>query len=156
MDMEGKPTKKPYKPYITSPRHRGGRGGFRSRGGRSSSDRGKGWPRSKGRFRGRRGGFSRRGDSREGSLTKAPLQRDPVYPVRLKMKTKINVIIAIRGDISQPIALREIRLSLQSLLKERSLRITLMPTEVQKNLSWLRPQPCPKPTKKLSPLCGNP
>ena len=24
MDMEGKPTKKPYKPYITSPRHRGG------------------------------------------------------------------------------------------------------------------------------------
>ena len=38
MDMEGKPTKKPYKPYITSPRHRGGRGGFRSRGGHSSSD----------------------------------------------------------------------------------------------------------------------
>ena len=38
MDMEGKPTKKPYKPYITSPRHRGGRGRFRPRGGRSSSD----------------------------------------------------------------------------------------------------------------------
>ena len=38
MDMEGKPTKKPYKPYITSPRCRGGRGGFRSRGGHSSSD----------------------------------------------------------------------------------------------------------------------
>ena len=38
MDMEGKPAKKPYKPYITSPRHRGGRGGFRPRGGRSSSD----------------------------------------------------------------------------------------------------------------------
>ena len=35
MDMEGKPTKKP---YITSPRCRGGRGGFRSRGGCSSSD----------------------------------------------------------------------------------------------------------------------
>ena len=95
-------------------------------------------------------------DSREGSLTKAPLQRDPVYPVRLKIKTKIDVIIAIRGDISQPIALREIRLSLQSLPKERSLRIILMPTEVQKNLSWLRPQPCPKPMKKLSPLCDNP
>ena len=57
-------------------------------------------------------------DSREGSLTRPPLQRDPVYPVRLKIKTKINVIIAIRGDISEPIALREIRLSLQSLLKE--------------------------------------
>ena len=38
MDMEGKPTKKPYKPYITSPRCRGGRGGFRSRGGCSSGD----------------------------------------------------------------------------------------------------------------------
>ena len=50
MDMEGKPTKRPYKPYITSPRRRGGRGGFRPRGGRSSSDRGKGWPRSKSRF----------------------------------------------------------------------------------------------------------
>ena len=50
MDMEGKPTKKSYKPYITSPRHRGGRGGFRPRGGRSGSDRDEGWPRSKGRF----------------------------------------------------------------------------------------------------------
>ena len=38
MDMEGKPTKKPYKPYITSPRCRGGRCGFRPRGGRSSSE----------------------------------------------------------------------------------------------------------------------
>ena len=93
-------------------------------------------------------------DSREGSLTKAPLQRNPMYPVR--QKTKINVIIATKGDTSRPIALREIRLSLQSLLKERSLRIILTPTEVQKNLSWLRPQPCLKPTKKLSPLCDNP
>ena len=31
MDMEEKPMKKPYKTYITSPRHRGGRGGFRPR-----------------------------------------------------------------------------------------------------------------------------
>ena len=38
MDMEGKPAKKPYKPYITSPRHRGGRGGLRPRGGCSSRD----------------------------------------------------------------------------------------------------------------------
>ena len=38
MDMEGKPTKKPYKPHITSSRHRGGRGGFRPRGGRSSGE----------------------------------------------------------------------------------------------------------------------
>ena len=61
MDMEGKPTKRPYKPYITSPRHRGGRSGFRPRGGHSGGDRGEGWPRSKDRFRGRRGGFSHRG-----------------------------------------------------------------------------------------------
>ena len=31
MDMEGKPSKRPYKPYI--PRLRGGRGQFRPRGG---------------------------------------------------------------------------------------------------------------------------
>ena len=86
-------------------------------------------------------------DSREGSLTKAPLQRDPVYPVRLNIKTKIDVIIVTKGDTSWPIALREIRLSLQSLPKERSLRIILTPTEVQKNLSWLWPHPCLKPTK---------
>ena len=145
MDMEGKPTKKPYKPYITSPRRRGGRGGFRPRGGHSSNDRREGWPRSKGRFRGGRGRFSRRGRLQGRKFDKRP-----------KIKTKIDVIIAIRGDILQLTALREIRLSLQSLLKERSLRITLMPMEVQKNLSWLWPQPCPKPTKKLSLLWGNP
>ena len=89
-------------------------------------------------------------DSREGSLIRAPLQRGPMYPARPKIKTKIDVIIAIRGDILQPIALREIRLNLQSLLT------TLMPMEVQKNLSWLWPQPCPKPTRKLSPLCSSP
>ena len=50
MDMEGKPTRKSYKPYITSPRHRGGRGGFRPHGGRCNNDRGEGWPRSKDRF----------------------------------------------------------------------------------------------------------
>ena len=58
IDMGGKLTKKPYKPYITSPRHRGGRGGFRPRGGCSSSKQGKGWPRSKVRFQGGRGGSS--------------------------------------------------------------------------------------------------
>ena len=47
MDMEGKPTRKPYKPYITSPRHRGG---FRPRGNCPDRDRGEGWPRSKGKF----------------------------------------------------------------------------------------------------------
>ena len=50
MDMEGKPTKGPYKPYITSRRCRGGRSGLRPREGHSSNDRGKGWPRSRVRF----------------------------------------------------------------------------------------------------------
>ena len=63
MDMEGKPMKRPYKPYITSPRCRGERSRFSSRGGHSSSDCGKGWPRSRGRLRGGRGGFSHRGRS---------------------------------------------------------------------------------------------
>ena len=50
MDMEEKPMKRSYKPYITSPRCRGRRSGFRPRGGHSSSDCGKGWSRLKGRF----------------------------------------------------------------------------------------------------------
>ena len=51
MDMDGKPVRKPYKPYITNPRRRG-RGGFsRSRGGHVGNS-GEGWLRSKGRFKG--------------------------------------------------------------------------------------------------------
>ena len=84
--MEGKPTKKPYKPYITSPRHRGGRGGFRPRGGHSSSDRGEGWPRSKGRFRGGRGGFSHRGRFQGRKFDKSPTTKRPVYPAKLKTR----------------------------------------------------------------------
>ena len=70
--MGGKPTKKLYKPYITSPRRRGGRGGFRPRGGCSSGEQGEEWPRSKGRFRGRRGGFSRRGRFQGRKFDKSP------------------------------------------------------------------------------------
>ena len=95
-------------------------------------------------------------DSKEGSLTRAPLQRGRVYPASPKIKTKTNAIIAIKGDTSQPIALRKIRPSLQSLLKEKGLRIIRTPMEVQKNLSWLQPRPCPKLMKKLSSLCANP
>ena len=95
-------------------------------------------------------------DSRKGNLTKAPLPRDPMYRAKLKTKTRIDAIIAIRGDTSQPTALRETRLSPRSLLRERSLKILLMPMEVQKNPSWLWPQPCPKPMRKPSPLCDSP
>ena len=95
-------------------------------------------------------------DSRGASLTRAPLQRGHKYPASPKIKTKTDAIIAIKGDTSQPIALRKIRPSLQSLPKEKGLRIIRIPTEVQKNLSWLQPRPCPKLTKTLSPLCANP
>ena len=95
-------------------------------------------------------------DSREGNLTKAPLLRDLVYPAKPKTKTRIGAIIAIRGDTSQLTAQRETSLSPRSLLKGRSLKTIPMPMEVQKNPSWLQPQPCPKPMKKPSPLCDSP
>ena len=157
MDMEGEPNKRPYKPYITSPRHRGGRGGFIPRGVVTlAMTEVKDGPDQKVDSEAEEEDSPAEEDSREGSLIKAPLQRGPMCPARLKIKTKIDVIIAIRGDTLRPNALREIRLSLLSLLRERSLRIILTPMEAQKNLSWLQPRPCPKPTKKLFPLCGNP
>ena len=88
MDMEGKPTKKLYKPYITSPRHRGGRGGFRPRGGHSSSDRGEGWPRSKGRFRDGKGGFSHRGRFQGRKFDKRPTTKRPHVSSKAEDKDK--------------------------------------------------------------------
>ena len=86
--MRGKPTKKPYKPYITSPRHRGGRGGFRPRGGRSSSEWGEGWPRSKGRFQGGRGGSSHRGRVQGRKFDKSPTTKRPRVSGKPKDKDK--------------------------------------------------------------------
>ena len=154
MDKEGKPTKKPYKPYITSPRCRGGRSGFRPRG-RPSSDRGEDWPRSKGRLRGGRGGYSRRGRSQGRKFDKSPTTKRPHVSSKAEDKDQCYQV-AIRGDTSQPTALRETRLSPRSLLRGRSLKIIPMPMEVQKNPSWLWPQPCPKPMKKPSPQCDSP
>ena len=54
MDMVGKTTKKPYEPYITSPRHRGDRNGSRLRGSHPGSNCGEGWPRSKRRIQRRK------------------------------------------------------------------------------------------------------
>ena len=88
MGMEGKPTKKPYKPYITSPRCRGGRSGFRPRGGHSSSDRGEGWPRSKGRFRGGRGGFFHRGRFQGRKFDKSPTAKRPHVSSKAEDKDK--------------------------------------------------------------------
>ena len=88
MDMEGKPTKRPYKPYIPSPRYRGGRSRFRPRGGHSSSDRGEGWPRSRGRFRGGRGGFSHIGRFRRRKFDKSPTTKRPQVSSKAEDKDK--------------------------------------------------------------------
>ena len=88
MDTEGKPTEKPYKPCITSPRRRGGSGGFRPRGGCSGSERGEGWPRSKCKFQGGRGGFFRRGRFQGRKFDKSPTTKRPRISGKAKDKDK--------------------------------------------------------------------
>ena len=85
MDMGGKPTKRPYKPYITSPRHRGERNGFRPRGGCSSSEHGEGWSMSKDRFR---GGFCHRGRFQGRKFDKSPMSKRPQVSSKAKDKAK--------------------------------------------------------------------
>ena len=72
-------------------------------------------------------------DSREENLTRAPQPRGPEYLVKLRTKTKIDAIIAISGDTLWLNAPRKIKVSLRNLLRERSLKIILMPMEAQKN-----------------------
>ena len=87
-------------------------------------------------------------DSKEGTLTKVPPQRDPKYLAKLKTGTKTTVTIATSEDTLQPNAPRKIRASLRNLLRERSLKIILLPMEVQKNPNWPQPHSCPWPMKK--------
>ena len=86
-------------------------------------------------------------DSREESLTKALPPKDPEYLARLKTKTKIDAIIAISKDISWQSAQRKTRVKPQNPLRGRNLKIILMLIVVRKNLSWLWPQPYPKPMR---------
>ena len=88
MDMEGKPIKRPYKPYITSPRCRGGRSRFRPRGCHSSSDCGEGWPRLRGRFRGGRGGFFHKGRSQRRKFDKSLTTKRPRVSGKAEDKEK--------------------------------------------------------------------
>ena len=83
--MDGKPNKKPYKPYITNPRRQGWGSFFRQRGGHSGSDRGEGWPRSKGRFR---GGFSHRGRFQGRKFDKSPTTKRPRVSGKAEDKDK--------------------------------------------------------------------
>ena len=76
MDMDGKPVRKPYKPYITSPRRRG-RGGFSRSSGGQLGISGEGWPRSKGRFKESQRGFSRRGRLSGKKFDKSPTAKKP-------------------------------------------------------------------------------
>ena len=69
-------------------------------------------------------------DSKEGSLTKVPPQKDLEYLVKLKTKTKTTVTIATSEDTLQLNALRQIRASLRNLLRERSLKIILTPLDM--------------------------
>ena len=86
-------------------------------------------------------------DSREESLTKVPPPKDPKYPAKLRIKTRIDAIIATSEDTSQQSALRKTRVKPRNPLRERNLKIILMLIVVQRNLSWLWPQPYPKPMR---------
>ena len=85
-------------------------------------------------------------DFRKESLTKALPPKDPECLAKQKIKIRIDAIIAIREDTSQWSAPRKIKVKPQNLLKERSSKITLMPTVAQKKPNWLQPQPYLKPT----------
>ena len=85
--------------------------------------------------------------SREESLTKALPPKDPKYLAKLKIKTKIDAIIAISEDTLQWSAQRKTRVKPQNPQRERNLQIILMLIVVWKNLSWLGPQPYPKPMR---------
>ena len=95
MDMDGKSVRKPYKPYITSPRRRGRRGFSRSRGGRSGGDRGDGWPKGKNKFRGGKGGFSKRGRFQGKKFDKSPTTKRSrrFYDINTPTMTNISMDI---------------------------------------------------------------
>ena len=152
--MEGKPTKKSYKPYITDTEE-------------EEVDLGpeevalvvtvvKDGPGQKVDSEEEEEDSPIGEDSREENLTKAPRPRGLKYLVKPRTKTKIDAIIAISGDTLQLNAPRKIKVSLRNPLRERSLKIILTPMEVQKNLSWLWPQSCPKLMKRPSLLCDSP
>ena len=99
MDMEGKTTKKPYEPYITSPRDRGGRNGSRSRECHPGSNHGEGWSRSKKEdSKEEEEDFPIEEDHKEESSTKVPPQGGPKYLAKLKTKTKTDVTITTSED----------------------------------------------------------
>ena len=88
-------------------------------------------------------------DSREESLTRVLPLRDPEYLVKLKIKIRTDAIIVIREVTLQQSVQRKIRAKPQNPLRERNSRIIPMLIVVQRNLSWLWPQPYPRPMRML-------
>ena len=86
-------------------------------------------------------------DSRGESSIRALPPRDPEYRVKLKTKIKTDVITVISEVTLLQIAQRKARTKPQNPLRERNLRTIPMPIVVQRNLSWLWPQPYPRPMR---------
>ena len=86
---------------------------------------------------------------REESLIKAPLPKDLKCLARPKIRTKIDVIIAISEDILQWNVHRKLRAKIQNHLRERNLKIIHMLIVVQKSPNWQQPQQYPKLMRML-------
>ena len=88
-------------------------------------------------------------DSREESLTRVLPLRDPKYLVKLKIKIKTDAIIVIREVTLQWSVQRKTRVKPRNPLRERNSRTIHTLIVVQRSLSWLRPQPYPRPMRML-------
>ena len=86
-------------------------------------------------------------DSREESLTRVPPLRDPKYLAKLKIKIKTDAIIVIKELTLQWGVQRGTRAKPRNPPRGRNLRTIPMLTVVQRNLSWLQPQPYPRPMR---------
>ena len=86
-------------------------------------------------------------DSREESLTRVPPLRDLEYLAKLKIRIKTDAIIVIKEVTLQWSVRRGTRAKPRNPLRGRNLRTIPMLIVVQRNLSWLQPQPYPRPTR---------
>ena len=86
-------------------------------------------------------------DSREESLTRVLPLRDPKYLVKLNIKIKTDAIIVIREVTLQQSVQRKKRAKPQNPPRERNSRTIPTLIVVQRNLSWLWPQPYLRPMR---------
>ena len=83
-------------------------------------------------------------DSREESLTRVPPLRGLEYLAKLKIKIKTDAITVIKEATLQQSVQRGTRAKPRNPLRGRNLRTIPTLILVQRNLSWLRPQPYPR------------